>query len=71
MDDSIEHFDDKLFKLEGMMKTETGKQMARERTERMRKFKDWWVEEATGPVESITGSEEADPLYMYDNWESI
>jgi uncharacterized protein len=70
MDDSIEHFDDKLFKLESMMKTETGRNLARERTERMRRFTGWWLEEAKGPVESRADNE-GDPLIMYDNWESI
>ncbi|KAF7190107.1 hypothetical protein HII31_08438 [Pseudocercospora fuligena] len=42
---SIDHFDDKLLKLESMMKTETGRRLARERTERLRQFKEWWKEE--------------------------
>ncbi|CAK1362117.1 hypotheticalsprotein [Cercospora beticola] len=42
---SIDHFDDKLLKLESMMKTETGKKLARERTERLRQFREWWDEE--------------------------
>jgi uncharacterized protein len=45
MDQSIEHFSDKLEKLEGMMKTDTGKEMARERTRRLKEFKSWWEEE--------------------------
>jgi uncharacterized protein len=45
----IDHFDDKLLKIESMMKTATGKRMARERTERLRQFREWWVEE-TGIV---------------------
>lgn len=45
MDNAIEHFGDKLEKLEGMMKTETGRKMARERTERISVFKGWWEEE--------------------------
>ena len=43
--ESIEHFGDKLEKLEGMMKTHTGRQMARERTRRLGEFKKWWFEE--------------------------
>ncbi|KAM3423225.1 hypothetical protein BST61_g673 [Cercospora zeina] len=42
---SIDHFDDKLLKLEGMMKTSTGKRLARERTERLKQFREWWDEE--------------------------
>jgi len=42
---SIDHFDEKLLKIEGMMKTDTGRAMAKERTERLRMFKKWWEEE--------------------------
>ncbi|KAK5552906.1 hypothetical protein LTR46_008981 [Exophiala xenobiotica] len=35
---SIQHFDDKLLKLEAMMKTESGKAMAAERSRRIREF---------------------------------
>lgn len=45
MGETIDHFDDKLEKLESMMKTEPGKKMARERTERLKIFKGWWAEE--------------------------
>ncbi|KAI0383190.1 hypothetical protein F5Y04DRAFT_30691 [Hypomontagnella monticulosa] len=46
MTDSIQHFDDKLLKLESMMKTEVGRELAKERTARMREFLKWWEEEA-------------------------
>ncbi|KAK0106926.1 hypothetical protein ONS95_003642 [Cadophora gregata] len=45
MGETIQHFDDKLVKLESMMKTAPGKRMARERTERLNMFKSWWEEE--------------------------
>lgn len=45
LDDAIEHFHDKLERLQGMMKTETGRKMARARTERLRTFREWWDEE--------------------------
>lgn len=45
MDGSIEHFVEKLERLEGMMKTATGKRMAAERTRRLREFRGWWEEE--------------------------
>jgi len=45
MQTAIDHYDDKLLKLENMMKTETGKQIARERTERLKTLKSWWEEE--------------------------
>jgi uncharacterized protein len=48
MHNAIEHFEDKLLKLEGMMKTVTGKAMAAERTRRVREFMLWWSDEA-GP----------------------
>lgn len=45
MSDSMVHFDDKLLRLEGMMKTETGRRLAAKYTERLRVFKSWWEEE--------------------------
>ncbi|TVY82575.1 Uncharacterized protein LSUE1_G002065 [Lachnellula suecica] len=45
MGETIEHFEDKLEKLEGMMKTNPGKRLAQERTERLKIFKGWWGEE--------------------------
>ncbi|KAL2073793.1 hypothetical protein VTL71DRAFT_11119 [Oculimacula yallundae] len=42
---TIQHFDDKLVKIESMMKTAPGKRMARVRTERLKVFKSWWEEE--------------------------
>jgi uncharacterized protein len=52
MDQSIEHFGEKLEKLEGMMKTETGRAMARERTRRLIEFRKWWEDEM-GPVINV------------------
>ena len=45
LDSTFRHFDEKLLKLEGMMKTETGRRLAKERTERLRIFRNWWTEE--------------------------
>ncbi|CZT09275.1 hypothetical protein WAI453_005704 [Rhynchosporium graminicola] len=45
MGETLQHFDDKLVKIESMMKTAPGKRMARERTERLNVFKSWWKEE--------------------------
>jgi uncharacterized protein len=42
---TMEHFDDKLVKLEDMMKTGPGQKLAKERTERLRTFQKWWEEE--------------------------
>lgn len=43
--ETMEHLDEKLVKLEGMMKTDVGKGVARERGERLRVFRGWWGEE--------------------------
>ena len=45
MEDTLRHFEEKLVRLEGMMKTGRGREMARERTERLKVFGGWWVEE--------------------------
>lgn len=42
---SMAHLDEKLVKLEGMMKTEVGRGVAKVRGERLRVFRGWWVEE--------------------------
>lgn len=47
LQNSIDHFDDKLLKLESMMKTEAGKVMAKERSSRIRDFMGWWKDEIT------------------------
>ena len=57
MEETIEHFTEKLERLEGMMKTEVGRGMARERTERLTIFRGWWEEEvswADGP-QAVSG----------------
>lgn len=48
MDKGIAHFEEKLVRLEGMMKTDLGRQMARERTERIRLMQEWWRQETEG-----------------------
>lgn len=50
MGNCIEHFGEKLERLEGMMKTETGRRMARVRTERLKVFRGWWEEEMGGSL---------------------
>ena len=54
----MEHVDEKLLKLEGMAKTEVGRSLARERTERLRVFRGWWREEVEFSVGEGEGSEE-------------
>ncbi|KAK0745270.1 hypothetical protein B0T21DRAFT_430613 [Apiosordaria backusii] len=49
---SVDHIEDKLVKLEGMMKTEEGKRLAGERTRRLRVFQREWAEEV-GFVERV------------------
>ncbi|KAI9729698.1 MAG: hypothetical protein M1834_006649 [Cirrosporium novae-zelandiae] len=51
MEGAIRHFEEKLERLEGMMKTDTGRRLARERTERLRIFRGWWEEETGRGVE--------------------
>ncbi|KAG4220181.1 hypothetical protein PC116_g31340 [Phytophthora cactorum] len=46
MANSIQHFHDKLLKLESMMKTDVGRELARAKTEKMQEFLKWWDEEA-------------------------
>lgn len=57
MGESMEHLDEKLLLLEGMMKTVEGRRLARERTQRLRTFKEWWGEEAGfgREVEGVNG----------------
>lgn len=51
LESTMEHFDDKLLKLEGMMKTDFGRKLATERTERMVLMKEWWeMETGTGEL---------------------
>ncbi|KAK2600057.1 hypothetical protein QQS21_005221 [Conoideocrella luteorostrata] len=45
LNESVHHFDEKLLHLEAKMKTLAGKEMARERTERLRLFQQWWNDE--------------------------
>jgi len=42
---SMDHLDDKLLKLESMMKTHSGRELAAEYTARLKQFKSWWKEE--------------------------
>lgn len=44
----VDHFEEKLELLESMMKTGTGTQLARERTERLKVFRGWWESETQG-----------------------
>lgn len=43
--ESVAHFDDKLLRLQGMMKTRAGRELASERTARLRLMRQWWNEE--------------------------
>ena len=45
MEDAMAHFEDKLVRLETMMKTTTGRRIAKKRTERLSLFQQWWQEE--------------------------
>ncbi|GAB7352958.1 hypothetical protein MBLNU459_g3531t2 [Dothideomycetes sp. NU459] len=45
LEGTLAHFTEKLERLESMMKTETGRRFARERTRRLQMFRQWWEEE--------------------------
>lgn len=45
MDGSMEHVNEKLVRLVDLAKTEVGRELMRERTERLRVFQGWWREE--------------------------
>ena len=53
LENTMEHFDDKLLLLEGMMKTVEGRKTARERTESLRLMKEWWQDETVGGGNTI------------------
>lgn len=48
LDGAVEHFKEKLELLEAMMKTCTGKELAKKRTARLIVFRDWWESENKG-----------------------
>lgn len=45
LESTVAHFEEKLDRLEGMMKTCEGRRLASERSERLRVWKGWWREE--------------------------
>lgn len=53
MESAIQHFTDKLLKLSTMMKTETGRALAIERTRRISTFREWWMEESRSVPDEI------------------
>lgn len=55
MEGTIAHMDEKLLRLEGLMKTAEGKRLAAIRAERIRAFKSWWEEEMTAGM-AMTGA---------------
>ncbi|KAI9674014.1 MAG: hypothetical protein M1829_003857 [Trizodia sp. TS-e1964] len=48
MDVAIAHFHEKLEKVEQMMKTQLGREIAATRTRRLKEFRGWWEEEVAG-----------------------
>lgn len=60
MEDAVGHFSEKMLKLEGMMKTSMGREMARKRTERLSEFLNWWNEEVSGTEACVLGLERGD-----------
>ena len=66
LEEAIIHFQEKLERLEWMMKTRTGREMAVDRTERLRVFRRWWddeVEEGGGGVELNDENNRGDGRY--------
>lgn len=57
MANSLKMFEIKLEKLEGMMKTKRGREMAAKRTKRLSKFKEWWADEVESGREALEPSE--------------
>lgn len=55
---AMAHLDEKLVRLEGMMKTDVGRRLARVRTERLRVFRAWWMEEVGFVERSGAAAEE-------------
>ncbi|KAI9769402.1 MAG: hypothetical protein M1840_004104 [Geoglossum simile] len=53
MQETIEHFTDKLERLEGLMKTTEGRRLAAERTKRLKIFREWWGEEVRMAQEGL------------------
>ncbi|KAI1819441.1 hydrolase [Xylaria intraflava] len=48
LEETMTHFDEKLLLLEGLIKTDVGRKLAKERTERLRLMRQWWVDETDG-----------------------
>lgn len=53
MQDTIQHFVDKLECIEGLMKTIEGKRLAAERTRRLKIYREWWEEEIQEAQEGL------------------
>ena len=53
LDTAISHFNEKLLRLQSMMKTETGRQMASQKTDRLIMFRDWFITEAQGEEDNM------------------
>lgn len=54
LEGTLKHFDEKLLKLQGMMKTEEGRRLAKIRTHRLIMFKEWWEEEVRNPMSATS-----------------
>ena len=45
MEETLRHLEEKILSIDDMIKTASGRRMARERCERLRVFKEWWGDE--------------------------
>jgi len=61
LEGTLAHFDDKLLRIEGTMKTPAGRLMARQRTRRLQVFKEWFEEEAAFAWDGDEGWERDGP----------
>lgn len=52
LEKTMAHFEEKLVRLGGMMKTDIGRAMARERTKRLKMMQQWWIDE-TSAIEGL------------------
>ncbi|KAI1433264.1 hydrolase [Xylaria sp. CBS 124048] len=48
MEQTMAHFEEKLLRLEGLIKTDAGRQLAKQRTDRLRLMQQWWADETDG-----------------------
>ena len=71
LQEAVTHFQEKLERLELMMKTRTGRAMAVERTERLRVFRGWWDEEVDEEVDEGWQEWRSRPRYQDEEFKEF